>query len=139
MNKFKEKAKEEEVIPEVREPKTPKKTNKISSSLLSVISGNFLTREKTLKLFPFFLFLSFIAMAYISNGYYAEEKIRKLNNITNELKELRSEYITIKSDLMFISKQSEVAKASEIMGIRESVVPPKKIVIRIDTLINNKE
>ena len=138
MNKFKDKEKEE-VVPEVKAAKPEKKLSKISSSLISVVSGNFLTKDKTVKLLPFFLFLSFMAMGYIANGYYAEEKIRKLNSITNELKELRSEYITIKSDLMFVSKQSEVARASESMGIRESVVPPKKIVVKIDTVYNNKD
>jgi predicted transcriptional regulator len=34
-----------------------------------------------------------------------------------------------KSDLMFISKQSEVAKAVEKLGLREPVVPPMKILV----------
>ena len=73
------------------------------------------------------LFLAFIAILYIANGYQADDKIREVNKITNELKELRSEYISTKSDLMFVSKQSEVAKAAEPMGIKEPVVPPMKI------------
>ena len=132
MNKFKEK--EEEPIQEIQAPGSKKKTNKVARSFINVISGNFLTKEKTVKLLPFFLFLSFMAMGYIANGYYAEEKIRQLNNITNELKELRSEYITIKSDLMFRSKQSVVADSVAVMGIKESLVPPKKIVIKKDTI-----
>lgn len=78
-----------------------------------------------------------LAVCYISNGNYAEKKARALNNINDELKELRSEYIITKSDLMFISKQSEVAKATLAMGIKESVVPPKKIVLKKP--INEKE
>jgi len=73
------------------------------------------------------LFLAFIAILYIANGYQADDKIREVNKITNELKELRSEYISTKSDLMFVSKQSEVAKAAEPMGIKEPIVPPMKI------------
>ena len=64
----------------------------------------------------------------MANGYYAEQTVRKINKVTNELKELKSEYITSKSELMFISKQSEVAKLSVKLGIKESVTPPKKIV-----------
>ena len=134
MNKFKEK--EEVPKEEVKEIKSQKSASKFARSFISVISGSFLTREKTVKLLPFFLFLSTMAIAYIANGFYAEEKIRRLNSITNELKELRSEYITIKSDMMFMSKQSEVAKASEILGIKESVVPPGKIVVNKDTVVN---
>lgn len=107
----------------------PKKRKKgvLAKALSSVFSGTFLTNESTLKHVPFLLFLAFIAILYIANGYQADDKIRDVNKITNELKELRSEYISTKSDLMFVSKQSEVAKAAEPMGIKEPVVPPMKI------------
>lgn len=107
----------------------PKKRKKgvLAKALSSVFSGTFLTNESTLKHVPFLLFLAFIAILYIANGYQADDKIREVNRITNELKELRSEYISTKSDLMFVSKQSEVAKAAEPMGIKEPIVPPMKI------------
>lgn len=107
----------------------PKKRKKgvLAKALSSVFSGTFLTNESTLKHVPFLLFLAFIAILYIANGYQADDKIRDVSKITNELKELRSEYISTKSDLMFVSKQSEVAKAAEPMGIKEPVVPPMKI------------
>jgi len=126
MNKFKEKAEEQEEEMVVAKPKP---VGKVARSIISVVSGSFLSNAQTLKQLPFILFLSLIAIGYIANGYYAEEKIRQLNKVTSELKELHSEYIITKSDLMFISKQSEVAKASEKLGIKESVVPPKKIVL----------
>jgi hypothetical protein len=66
---------------------------------------------------------------YIANGYWADGKIRTQNKLIAEIKELRSEYISSKSDLMFISKQSEVAKAVEKSGLREPVVPPMKILV----------
>lgn len=116
--------------PQPKEEKTFKKESKVGRSLANVVSGSFLSKEKTFQQVPFLLFLSLLAICYIANGYYAEEKIRELNKITNELKELKSEYIISKSDLMFISKQSEVAKASETFGIKESLVPPKKIVVQ---------
>ncbi|HET6245579.1 MAG: hypothetical protein H0V01_03340 [Bacteroidetes bacterium] len=106
-----------------------KKQGKISRSLLDVVNGNFLTSESVVGLLPFILFLTMVALIYIGNGYFAENKVRAINNMTNELKELRSEYITTKSELMFRSKQSEVANSLEKYGIRESIVPPKKIVV----------
>lgn len=124
MNKLKEKEQ-----PKAK-AKAPRKENAVVSSISSVVSGNFLTRDKTMQQLPFVLFLMVIAMAYISNTYYAEKTVREINKINNELKELRSEYITSMSDLMFISKQSEVAKAALPLGIVESVVPPKKIVVK---------
>lgn len=126
MNKLKEK--KEEVEQEIKT--APKETNKIIRSIGSVFSGSFLTKRLVVDQLPYILFLTAMAILYITNGYYAEQKIRQLNNITSELKELRSEYITSKSELMFISKQSEVARATEKFGLKESIVPPKKIVVK---------
>jgi hypothetical protein len=114
--------------------KTPKKkqVHKVFvRSVFDVINGNFLTNKSSLKQAPFVMFLTLVALFYISNSYYAERKIRQINKINNELKELRSEYITSKSKLMFVSKQSEVAKTAEVMGlpIKESTTPPGKIIV----------
>ena len=100
-------------------------------SVVDVINGNFLTNKTSLKQAPFVFFLTVVALFYIANSYYAERKIRQISKINNELKELRSEYITSKSKLMFVSKQSEVAKTAEEMGlpIKESTTPPGKIII----------
>jgi preprotein translocase subunit SecG len=103
--------------------------NIVSRSFNSVLSGAFLSREKTISALPFIFFITFIVLCYIANGFYAEEQIRKLNKITNELKELHSEYIISKSDLSDISKQSEVAKKVLPIGLKESVEPPRKITV----------
>jgi hypothetical protein len=108
-------------------PGKPRRKGVLAKGLSSVFSGTFLTNEKTTKHIPFILFLALIAILYIANGYYADDKIREVNRISNQLKELRSEYISTKSELMFASKQSEVAKAAEMLGLREPVVPPIKI------------
>lgn len=103
--------------------------NKLTRGIGNVFSGTFLAGEKSVSQFPFLLFLVLLAILYITNGNYAEKKLRALSKLNKDLKELRSEYITSKSELMFFSKQSEVAKATAYMGIKESVVPPFKIVI----------
>jgi hypothetical protein len=108
-------------------PSKPRKKGVLAKGLSSVFSGTFLTNEKNLKHLPFVLFLGLIALFYIANGYYADDKIREVNKISNQLKELRSEYISTTSDLMFASKQSEVAKSAGQLGLKEPVVPPVKI------------
>ncbi|MFL5763497.1 MAG: FtsL-like putative cell division protein [Bacteroidia bacterium] len=126
-NKFKEK-------PKVEEPKTevPVKGNKVVRSVANVVSGSFLSKDSTLKNLPFIFFLSFLAICYIAKGYYDDDQIRKMNRLTNDIKELRTQYIVVKDSLVIKSKQTEVAKAlaRQGSGIRESVVPPKKIVVQ---------
>lgn len=73
---------------------------------------------------PFFLFLSVLAIVYIANGHFADNTVRNINKVNRELKELQYEYKTLKSEVMFRSKQSELAKSVEPLGLKELVVPP---------------
>jgi hypothetical protein len=118
LNRFKKTDSEQEVV-----------DKKPSKGLKSLVTGSFLSKEKVVESLPFVFFLSFLGICYIANGYQAEKVIRQLYKTTNNLKELRSEYITTKSDLMVISKQSQVANATAEMGLRELTSPPKKIVL----------
>ncbi|MCD6068326.1 MAG: hypothetical protein K0S33_3152 [Bacteroidetes bacterium] len=142
-NKFREIQVEEEVAePVIEKPKAqpapkPRKKGGVVKSLSLVFSGTFLSNESVLKYIPFVLFLSCMAVGYISYNYWADDKLRQQSKLSSGNKELRSEYIASKSDLMFISKQSEVAKAVESMGLKEPVVPPMKIVVRQDS-VNQK-
>lgn len=72
----------------------------------------------------FFLFLAVLAVVYIYNGHYADKTARNINKVSKELKELQYEYKTIKSEVMFRSKQSELAKAVQPFGLKELVIPP---------------
>ncbi|MDD5570763.1 MAG: FtsL-like putative cell division protein [Bacteroidales bacterium] len=107
-----------------------KRSRRFVEVFQSIIDGTFLTRENFVKQLPFLLFIVLIALCYIANTYYTEKMVREIDKTKNELKELRSEYITIKSDYMIKSKQSEVAKIidEKNLGIKESLDAPKKII-----------
>ena len=88
-----------------------------------------------MKNLPFFLFLSVLAIVYIYNGHYADNTVRSINKVNRELKELQYEYKTLKSEVMFRSKQSELAKAVQPLGLKELTVPPA---VLVDTVGNDK-
>ena len=83
-----------------------------------------LSYQWIVKNIPFFLFLAVLAVVYIYNGHYADKTIRNINKVSRDLKELQFEYKTLKSEVMFRSKQSELAKAVEPLGLRELTSPP---------------
>ena len=119
----------------IRKPK-PKKEKKSGSGnsrigryLLSIVDGTFLTRENFLRQLPFIFFIAFVAMCYIASTYYAEKMVREIDETKSNLKELRSEYISLKSELMEKSKQSEIARRAADLMIRESTAPPEKIIM----------
>ena len=112
-----------------KKPIVKKEASKVSRSLANIFSGNFLSKDSVVSFLPFIFFLTFIGILYIANGYYAEKVVRDLYKTGNDVKELRSEYITIKSELNYKSKQSQVAQATESIKVYESTTPPTKIVV----------
>ena len=94
-----------------------------------------LNYQSIVKQIPFFLFLALLAVIYIYNGHYADKTIRNINKTAKEVKELQHEYKTVKSEVMFRSKQSELAKAVEPLGLKELVAAP--VVLR-DTVGSNE-
>jgi len=79
---------------------------------------------------PFILFLALLALIYIANSHMAEKKIRRINQLGREIKELKWEYLNVKSELMFRSKMSEVSKGVEPLGLKELIAPPHKIELK---------
>lgn len=137
-NKFREIARGEELeeleeLMALEQPKAePRPARSVKKGVLAkilskIFGGSFLSDDKTIQHIPFILFLACIAILYIANGYYADDKIREVNKISNQIKELRTEYISSKSDLMFMSKQSQIAKAVDTLGLKEPLVAPMKI------------
>lgn len=122
--------------PEKNKEKTNKHEDKISDTsntsskgiiiktLAWIFGGKYLENKEVLNAIPFFLYLIVIGILYITNGNIADKKIREINKLTKEVKELRSEYIITKSELMFLSKQSEIAKKTEALGLKEPIQQP---------------
>jgi hypothetical protein len=121
----------EESDPSSKEGKRSGAAKKVSRPLAMLLSGSLLAREEVVRHLPFLFFLVFLGLVYIANGYMAEDAVRKINSINTDLKELRSEYITRKSDLMYTTKQSELIQIinQKNLNLEESYQPPKKIVV----------
>lgn len=104
-------------------------TPSLGRTVLRFLNGAFLTREEVIRRLPYFFFLAFLLTCYIGYGYYTQKTVKELYRVRKEIKELRAEYITTKSKLMFKSKRSEVVKATKPLGLKESTKPPEKIVV----------
>ncbi len=76
---------------------------------------------------PKISFIMLLSLLYIGNTHYAEKTVRRINQIQAEVEDLRADYTTLKSDLMFASKQSELARKVKDLGLKESLAPPFKI------------
>lgn len=105
-----------------------KKTGRFSPG--SVLRGEFLADAKAIKHIPFVLFLTAMALVYIANAYYVERKVVKIQRLNKRVKDLHTNYVSVKAELMFSMKQTEIATKMAESGLKESVTPPN--VIRIN-------
>ncbi len=78
---------------------------------------------------PKILFVMALGLLYISNTHHAEKTVRRIDHAQSEVEDLRADYTTLKSDLMFASKQSEVARKVKSLGLKESLNPPTRVVV----------
>ncbi len=113
-----------------RKPARQREESQVGRVFRSLLDGSILTREQVVKLLPFILFLALLGVLYIANAYYAEKTVRQTNKTMKEIKELENGFLSSKSELMMVSKQSEVARMLDSTGVRESLVPPRKVFVK---------
>jgi len=138
-NQFRGKLEDEEEEELLEEPviklKIPKKSKESESANLffkKLFIDGVVSKEAATAMLPFLVFLSLLTMLYIANSHMAVKNIRDIDKLSKEVKELSWEYKSLKADLMFKSKLTEVAKKVDTLGIRELTEPPKKIIINND-------
>jgi hypothetical protein len=112
--------------------KNPFTRKKVGKSIHSLLDGTFLTRENFMRAMPFIIFLMILGIIYITNIFHVEGTKRQIDDLEEELRELRYEYISSRSKLMFESKPSEIVIKLKETGIGESLDPPKKIMVTPD-------
>ena len=79
---------------------------------------------------PFILYCTALGLIYITINHQAENTIRAINTTAKDLKEDRWRYIDEKSQLMKITKESELAIRAKDIGLLKTLVPPHKLQIK---------
>ncbi len=123
--------KSNKIIDKADEPENKSTKNDVlfGKFIKNVLGGDFISTG-TFKFFRYLLYLGLLAFIYIANNYYAENNIREINKLRKDLKELRYEYINVKTMLMQIEKQSQIAKKLEKRGIKKNNQPVKIIEVK---------
>ena len=76
---------------------------------------------------PYVFFLIFLAMIYIANAHYTEKKIRKIDRLRGEIKELNWNYMSIKSHIIYQETYSELSQNVKALHLSNEGAFPKKI------------
>ena len=79
---------------------------------------------------PFVFFIGLLATVYIANRHYSEKCVRDIQTLQEDVQKLRLHYLSLKSELMFKTKQSEVAKVVAEEGLSNEGDQPVKIIVQ---------
>lgn len=85
--------------------------------------------DDALKNWRFIIFLSILALVMIGSSHSADRKVHEIARLSNEVKELKSEYVDVRMLLMQSKMESKIIRAMERRGLFPSVTPPQKVII----------
>ncbi|HZL08516.1 MAG TPA: FtsL-like putative cell division protein [Prolixibacteraceae bacterium] len=115
---------------------TDKKENsnkRISKAgLKSILGGTVLASEKVTRQLPFVFFVAFLGIVIITNRYWSEKTIRRMEMVRDSVREYKSESVIRETQLMFINRPSEVTKrvVERKIDLIEPVEPAKRITVK---------
>lgn len=106
-----------------------KKVKNRKVGVRQVLLGSIFLNKEVLRWLPLVGLFAFFGLLLISNRFKGEKILRATVELQEEVKELRSESVTIEAELMNMSKYSEVLKAVERkgVGLEQPNEPPVKI------------
>ena len=102
----------------------------MKKGVYSILKARFLLDEDAIKNWRFIVFIILLAIAMIANTQSYEQKVFRIAELTNEVKELRSEFVDRRSELMKLKMESTIAQKMEAKQIKPSTVPPVKIKVK---------
>jgi hypothetical protein len=101
----------------------------MKNGIYSLLKAKFLISDDALKNWKFIVFLVILGMIMIANNHQYDAKNYKITELTNQAKELRSEFVDRRSELMKLKMESTVEKKMEVRQILPSEEPPTKIIV----------
>lgn len=102
----------------------------MKNGVYSIVKARFLVNEDATKNWRFIVFIVLLAILMIANSHSFEQKVFRITELTSEVKELRSEFVDKRSELMKLKMESTVSEKMKERKIVPSSVPPKKIKIK---------
>ena len=93
----------------------------------NILKANFLISEDAVKNWRFIVYCTVLAIIMIASSHNAEKKVHQIARLSTEVKELRSEHIERRSDLMKIKMESTITESMSGKGIGPSDTPQNKI------------
>ena len=102
----------------------------MKGGIYNVLKARFLVDEDANRNWGFIIFVILLAIIMIANTNNYERKIFRIKALEGEVKELRSEFVDRRSELMELKLESTIEKKMIEKEIKPSSVPPVKIKVK---------
>lgn len=102
----------------------------MKESFYDILKGKFLISNDAFKNWRFILYCTLLAIIMIGSSHSAERKVHQIARMSEEVKDLRSEFVDRRSHLMRIKMESTITRRMAERGIKPSEVPPVKIIVK---------
>ena len=102
----------------------------MKGGIYSILKAQFLIDDNAVKNWRFIVFLILLAIIMIANTQRYEQKVFTIVELTNKVKELRSEFVDKRSELMKLKMESTISDKMVEKQIFPSTVPPVKIEVK---------
>ena len=101
----------------------------MKKSFYNIVKGRFLVSDDTFKNWRFVVFLSILALVMIGSSHTADKKVHRIARLSNEAKELKSEYLDVRKQLTQAKMESKLTAVMSKTCLQTSTIPPQKIII----------
>ncbi len=101
--------------------------SKIKQNIFKFLRGEFLLREDAFKNWRMVIFVIFLLMLMVRSGHITDEKVMKITKLNKQERELRAEYIALRSQSMKLKLESNVVAKVGDLGLSQSQEPAKII------------
>ncbi|MFS4417851.1 FtsL-like putative cell division protein [Maribacter sp. 2307ULW6-5] len=102
----------------------------MTARFMDLLRGEFLVSgDAAPKNWLFIIFMSVLATIMISSAHSAEKKVHKIAALSEEVRELRNEFVDVRSDVQQLKLESTITGALAEKGLEPSSAPPKKIIV----------
>lgn len=102
----------------------------MKNNFYNLIKGKFLVSDDSFKNWRFIIFLSLLALMMIASSHQADKKVHQIAQLSNQVKELKSEYVDVRMILMQSKMETKILTAMQQRGLYSSETPPQKIIIK---------
>ncbi len=105
--------------------------SKTKQTFYNILKGKFLVDEDAQKNWGFIIFLTALALLMITSSHQIDKKVQQIATLNKEKRELRSQFVATRSDLMKLKMESSISKKLAENGLFVSQTPPQKIKVSI--------